>query len=183
MSSSSVIFAGFGGQGVLMAGKLLAEAGLIEGKNVAWIPSYGPEMRGGTANCTVVISDEMVGSPIVPDPDHIVVLNRPSLDKFEPAMKPGGHCIVNKTLIDREVERKDIEPTYVEGNKIAAEIGNPRGLNIVMLGAFVAKTDLVSIESVRKAVAKTFSGPKEKFLKGNLEALERGFETCRSRTS
>ena len=179
MSSSSVIFAGFGGQGVLMAGKLLAEAGLIEGKNVAWIPSYGPEMRGGTANCTVVISDEIVGSPIVPDPDHIVVLNRPSLDKFEPAMKPGGHCIVNKTLIDREVQRNDIHATYIEGNKIAEEIGNKKGLNIVMLGAFVAKTKIVDIESVRKAVEKTFTGAKEKFLEGNLVALEKGYNACK----
>ena len=174
MSSTSVIFAGFGGQGVLMAGKLLAEAGLLEGKNVAWIPSYGPEMRGGTANCTVVISDEIVGSPIVPDPDHIVVLNRPSLDKFEPAVKPGGHCIVNSSLIDRKVERRDIHPTYVPGNAIAAEIGNPRGLNIVMLGAFVKKTGLVSLESVEEALRRVFSGPKEKLLEGNLLALERG---------
>ncbi len=176
MTSTSVIFAGFGGQGVLMAGKLLAEAGLLEGKNVAWIPSYGPEMRGGTANCTVVLSDEIVGSPIVPDPDHIVVLNRPSLDKFEPAMKPGGHCVVNSALIDRKVERADILPTYVEGNTIATEIGNPRGLNIVMLGAFVKKSGLVSLDSVKEALHHVFSGPKERFYEGNLKALEKGAE-------
>jgi len=179
MSSTSVIFAGFGGQGVLMAGKLLAEAGLLEGKNVAWIPSYGPEMRGGTANCTVVVAEEMVGSPIVPDPDHIVVLNRPSLDKFEPAMKAAGQCVVNSALIDRKCERTDITPTYVEGNTIAREVKNPRGLNLVMLGAFIGAAGLVELTSVEEACRKAFTGTKERFLAGNLKALDEGYRAVK----
>ena len=177
MTSTSVIFAGFGGQGVLMAGKLLAEAGLLEGKNVAWIPSYGPEMRGGTANCTVVVADEIVGSPIIPHPDHLVVLNLPSLDKFEAEMCPGGELVINSALIERKCARNDVKDSYVEGNTIATELDNPRGLNIVMLGAFVARTELVKLESVKEVLAHVFSGPKEKFLAGNLKALEKGYES------
>jgi 2-oxoglutarate ferredoxin oxidoreductase subunit gamma len=179
VSSTAIVFAGFGGQGVLMAGKLLAEAGLLEGKNVAWIPSYGPEMRGGTANCTVVVADEIVGSPIVPDPDHIVVLNLPSLDKFEAAMRPGGQCVINSALIERKCERDDVVASYVPGNTIATEMGNPRGLNIVMLGAFVARCpDLVGLDAVKQALTDVFKGPKEKFLAGNLDALMKGYEAA-----
>ncbi|MBP7913644.1 MAG: 2-oxoacid:acceptor oxidoreductase family protein, partial [Proteocatella sp.] len=133
---NKVICAGFGGQGVMSMGQLLAYAGMIEDKYVSWLPSYGPEMRGGTANCGVTVSDEEIGSPIITnDADIAIVMNLPSLIKFEKDVKPGGKIFINSSLIEKKVERTDIEVYYIDANKIAADIGNIKAANLVMLGA------------------------------------------------
>lgn len=168
-----IIIAGFGGQGVLLIGKMLAYAGMMEGKEVSWLPSYGPEMRGGTANCTVVISDKPVGSPVVRSPHILIVLNRPSLDKFEPFVKKNGLLIINSSLIDRKAERNDIDVLYVKANDIALSCGSPKAANMVALGALIGKTNLLKIESIKETIKETFS-EKEKLVNLNLKALQEG---------
>lgn len=170
---NQIIIAGFGGQGVLLIGKMLAYAGMMEGKEVSWLPSYGPEMRGGTANCTVVISDKPVGSPVVKSPHILVVLNRPSLDKFEPFVKKDGLLIINSSLIDKSAERKDIEVLYVKANDIAIKCGSPKAANMVALGALIGKTKILSIKSIEETIKETFS-EKEKLVNLNLKALLEG---------
>jgi 2-oxoglutarate ferredoxin oxidoreductase subunit gamma len=170
---NEMILAGFGGQGVLLIGKMLAYAGMKEGKEVSWLPSYGPEMRGGTCNCTVVVSDKPVGSPVVKSPNIMIALNRPSLDKFEPSVRPEGILLINSSLIDRKAERKDVDVLYVRANEVAIECGSPKAANMVALGALVGKTGMVGVESVKAAIAKTFEG-KEKIIQLNYKALERG---------
>ena len=156
---NKVICAGFGGQGVMSMGQLLAYAGMIEDKHVSWLPSYGPEMRGGTANCGVTVSDEEIGSPIITnDADIAIVMNLPSLIKFEKDVKPGGKIFVNSSLIEKKVERTDIEVYYIDANKIAADIGNIKAANLVMLGAVLKSTPIVDIESILEAFKKVF-GP------------------------
>src|SRR5512133_2324038 len=132
---TEIIIAGFGGQGVLFAGQLLAYAGMDEGKQVTWIPSYGPEMRGGTANCTVIISDDVIGSPLVLHPTAVIAMNRPSLDKYEPMVKPGGVLIINTSMVDRKAVRKDIKVVEVDANAMAEKLGDKRMSNMVLLGA------------------------------------------------
>ncbi|NWF99401.1 MAG: 2-oxoacid:acceptor oxidoreductase family protein [Thermoanaerobaculaceae bacterium] len=170
---NDVIIAGFGGQGVLLIGKLLAYAGMRDGKEVSWLPSYGPEMRGGTCNCTVVISDKPVGSPVVQHPRAALVLNLPSLEKFEPMVKPGGLLLVNTSLIHREPARSDVTVVKVPANEIANELANPRGANMVALGAYLGATEAVSLPVVEEIVRETFAG-KEKLVTANIEALRRG---------
>ncbi len=172
---NQIIIAGFGGQGVLLIGKMLAYAGMMEGKEVSWLPSYGPEMRGGTANCTVVISDEPVGSPVVKSPDILIVLNRPSLDKFEPFVKKNGLLLINSSLIDKKAERKDIEVLYVPANELALKCGSPKAANMVALGALIGKTNLLKIKSIEETIRDTFS-EKEKLVNLNLKALEEGIK-------
>jgi len=172
---NDVIMAGFGGQGILLIGKMLAYAGMHQGKEVSWLPSYGPEMRGGTCNCTVVISDRSVGSPVIQSPRAVVAMNLPSLDKFEPHVRPGGLLLVNTSLVNREVRRSDIRVVKVAANEIANELGNPRGANMVALGAYVGASGAVSLEEVEQVVRETFAG-KQKVVDVNLEALHRGFE-------
>jgi len=172
-----VKFAGFGGQGIMVAGKLLALAGMEEGKQVAWIPSYGPEMRGGTAYCDVVIADHPIGSPIVNNPLHLVVMNRPSLEKFGPAIKKHGLIISNSSLIPITAERSDLTEVRVPCNQIAIEIGNPKGANMVALGAYVACSRIVTMDVVEKVVKHEFE-KKAKFVDVNLEALRRGSEAA-----
>ena len=140
---TEVVIAGFGGQGVLFAGQLLAYAGMDAGLEVTWIPSYGPEMRGGTANCTVVISDRPVGSPVIQTPRALLAMNLPSLDKFEPHVRPGGAIVVNTSLINRPVRRDDVLAVGIPANELALELGNPRCANIIALGAFVGATDVL----------------------------------------
>jgi len=172
----SVVLSGFGGQGVILAGKILAQAGMDQGLEVTWLPSYGPEMRGGTANCTVVMSDEPVGSPIVDEPTALIALNLPSLDKFEPTIAPDGAIIVNESLIDRKVNRDDLRAAYLPINDIARASGNPRSLNMVALGAYVKATGAVTLESVISAMSKTMeAGGKAKFIASNTKALEEGY--------
>ena len=175
---NDVIMAGFGGQGILLIGKMLAYAGMHEGKEVSWLPSYGPEMRGGTCNCTVVISDRSVGSPVIQSPRAVVAMNLPSLDKFEPHLRAGGLLLINTSLINREPARGDVRVVKVPANEIANELGNPRGANMVALGAYVGASGSVSLEEVEQVVRETFAG-KPKVVDVNLEALHRGFEIGR----
>ncbi len=175
---NKVICAGFGGQGVMSMGQLLAYAGMIEDKHVSWLPSYGPEMRGGTANCGVTVSDEEIGSPIITnDADIAIVMNLPSLIKFEKDVKPGGKIFINSSLIEKKVERTDIEVYYIDANKIAADIGNIKAANLVMLGAVLKSTPIVDIESILEAFKKVFGPSKEKFIPQNREALVKGGES------
>ena len=175
---NKVICAGFGGQGVMSMGQLLAYAGMIEDKHVSWLPSYGPEMWGGTANCGVTVSDEEIGSPIITnDADIAIVMNLPSLIKFEKDVKPGGKIFVNSSLIEKKVERTDIEVYYIDANKIAADIGNIKAANLVMLGAVLKSTPIVDIESILEAFKKVFGPSKEKFIPQNREALIKGGES------
>lgn len=167
---------GFGGQGVISAGILLAQAGLLEGKNVSWFPAYGAEMRGGTANCSVVVADDEVSSPIVSRPDTAVVLNEPSLAKFEPMLKPGGLLIVNSSLINTKPKRTDIKVAMVPCNAIAQELGNIKIANMVALGALAGLTGAVSIESIAKALPKVFKRAKPEILELNVKALRKGAE-------
>ena len=169
-----VIIAGFGGQGVLFTGQLLAYAGMDEGKQVTWIPSYGPEMRGGTANCTVVISDEAIGSPFVQNPAVVIAMNLPSLDKYENLIKPGGILVVNSSMINREVTRKDIKVVSIPANEVAESIGSKRAVNMVMLGGLLGNMDLLSLQAMETALKSHLPERHQKFLAGNLEGLRQG---------
>jgi 2-oxoglutarate ferredoxin oxidoreductase subunit gamma len=172
----SVVIAGFGGQGVILAGKVLAQAGMSHGLQVTWLPSYGPEMRGGTANCTVVLSDEPIGSPIVDEPTAVIALNLPSLDKFEPAVAKKGVLLVNRSLIARDVKRKDIAAHAIPINDIAARVGNPRTVNMVALGAYVKATGVVPLAAVKEAMASALrESGKEKLVEVNEKALDAGY--------
>ncbi len=171
---NDVIIAGFGGQGVLLIGKMLAYAGMADGKEVSWLPSYGPEMRGGTCNCTVVISDRPVGSPVVERPRSVIAMNIQSLDKFEPMIKPGGLLVINSSLINRGSSRTDVRVILVPANEIANELGNPRGANMVALGTFLGATHALSLEAVDGLIRDTFAA-KPKVVEANLAALRRGY--------
>lgn len=172
--SVQVIIAGFGGQGVLLAGQILAYAGMNEGKNVSWLPSYGPEMRGGTANCNVVISEEEVGSPVVTDADCVIVMNRPSLEKFECNVKKGGTLIINSSLIDIEATRKDINVIKVPANKIAEQAGSIKAANMVMLGAFNAKAKALDNKTIIECLGKLMGEKKAHLIPLNKKAIELG---------
>ncbi len=173
------ILAGFGGQGVLFAGQMLAFAALDAGKEVTWIPSYGPEMRGGTANCTVIIADEEIGSPLVRNPKAAVVMNLPSLDKYESTVIKGGVLIANASLINRPFYRDDLDSVMIPANEIAEEIGNKKLINMVMLGALIEKARVLTMEEVEHAVKKHLPERHKKLLPMNLEALRRGAEYAR----
>jgi len=170
-----VTLAGFGGQGIMTAGQLLAYSGMRAGKQVVWIPSYGPEMRGGTAYCTVVISDVRIGSPIINAPRGLCVFNRPSFDKFEPRLRPGGLLVVNSSLITATTQRTDITQLLVPANEMALKIGNPKTANVVVLGAFIGATGLIDYETVKKTVAEKM-GYKKELLDINMEALQQGHD-------
>ena len=176
---SEIMFAGFGGQGILLMGQILAQAALNEGKEVAWIPSYGPEMRGGTAYCTVVISDRPIGSPVIKHPKHLVAMNRPSLEKFAPTVKSGGIILINSSLIPIESGRDDIDQLKIKANDIANELGNVRIANVLALSAFVARSKLVKFASAQEAVKSKLAN-KKKLIPLNLEAMERGKELALS---
>ncbi len=172
-----VSIAGFGGQGVMLMGRLLAYAGMLEGKKVAWIPSYGPEMRGGTANCTVIISSEEIASPVVSYPKSIIVMNKPSLDKFEANVQKGGLIILNESLIDRKVNRNDVVVVRVPANDIANKLGNLKVANMVTLGAYIKKSKVVKINTIFQALEKTFTGKgNQKLIDLNKKALKKGVE-------
>jgi 2-oxoglutarate ferredoxin oxidoreductase subunit gamma len=169
-----IIISGFGGQGVLFAGQLLAYAAVGAEKHVTWIPSYGPEMRGGTAHCTVVVSDEPIGSPLVRHPTSVIALNLPSLEKYESLIKPGGLLVYNKSLIVATPGRADIHYVAVAANVIAEELGNIRQANVVLLGAYLAVTGLLPLESVETALDNHLPERQRRFLASNKEALRRG---------
>jgi len=172
---SDVILAGFGGQGILLIGKMLAYAGMHEGKQVSWLPSYGPEMRGGTCNCTVVVSDKPVGSPVIRSPRAVLAMNLPSLEKFEADVRPGGLLLINSSLIDRGTEREDLTVIEVPANQVAADLGNPRGANMVALGAYLGATDAVSLDEVIEVIRETFAA-RPAMIDVNIEALRMGYE-------
>lgn len=169
-----IILAGFGGQGVMSIGKNLVEAGVAEDLEASWVPSYGPEMRGGTANCTVILSDERIGSPLVEKPTEIIVMNRPSLAKFVDDVVPGGTVFVNSSIVHDKVERTDVNVVYVPCDDIAKELGNPKVGNIVMLGAYVAATKVLKVETIENMIIEMFTGKKAKLVPLNIEALKQG---------
>ncbi|MFN4223931.1 MAG: 2-oxoacid:acceptor oxidoreductase family protein [Fervidobacterium nodosum] len=177
--TTRMIFAGFGGQGVMLMGQIISLASMIEGKNVTWMPSYGPEMRGGTANCTVVVSDEPVASPVTDKAEVVVAMNIPSLLKFEPYVVENGYLFLNQSVIDRESKRNDINVLKIPCNEIADEIGNLKVANMVMLGAVIGATNVVSAESVFKALEKKLSGGKAALIEVNKQAIMKGYELAK----
>lgn len=176
MSTFNILIAGFGGQGVLFAGKCLAYKGLTEGKQVSWLPSYGPEMRGGTANCSVILSDSPVGSPIVSNPDVLIAMNLPSLDKYENEAVSGAKIFVESTLISRKVERSDVEAFYVPATKIASELGAPTLANMVLIGKMIKETGAVDFSTIEEGLKKVIPAKKANMLEVNLKALKAGYE-------
>ena len=174
-----VIIAGFGGQGVMLIGNLLAQAGMEHGLEVSFIPVYGAEMRGGTANCSVIVSDDPVASPLVDKADVIVAMNRPSLDKFEEHVKPGGVLVINSSIIDRKAVRDDIQVVYCDANAIAESIGNPKGANVAILGAVLEKVPVTTVEQMTEAIRIELGERKARFLDGNKKALVAGMEAAR----
>ncbi|NLG84891.1 MAG: 2-oxoacid:ferredoxin oxidoreductase subunit gamma [Firmicutes bacterium] len=170
-----MIFAGFGGQGVMLMGQLVAYAAMSQGKHVSWFPSYGPEMRGGTANCAVVVSDEPVGSPVVDEPTALVTMNKPSFLKFLPSLQPGGVLVYNSSLVDLVPDRTDVVVLAVPATEIANELGEVRVANMVALGALLARTAVVEPEEVLRVLAKTLPKHRQDLLPLNRLALERGY--------
>jgi len=172
----SFVFAGFGGQGVILAGKLLAQAGADYGLEVTWLPSYGPEMRGGTANCTVVLSDEPIGSPVVDNPTALIAMNMPSLDRFERTVAEAGIIVANSSLIARPTERNDVRALSVQANDIAASLGNSRAANMVALGAVIKATGIIQLELIKSTMARIL-GHKDsaKLIAVNEQALDAGY--------
>ena len=176
--NESVIMSGFGGQGIMLMGQLLCYAGMHEGKNVSWMPSYGPEMRGGTANCTVMISTDRVGSPVTRFPQSLVAMNKASLDKFESAIQQGGFLLINSSLVDRDASRTDLKVVKVPANRIAEEAGTLQVTNMAALGAYVAGSSVVSLDSVVVALRRMIPEHRKELLAVNEEALRRGAEAA-----
>jgi 2-oxoglutarate ferredoxin oxidoreductase subunit gamma len=176
----SLIAAGFGGQGIMVLGQLIAYSGMYEGYNVTWIPSYGPEMRGGTANCSVIVSGSQIGSPVVPEADYVVVMNQPSLAKFEPMVKSGGMLFYNSDLVKLEKAREDIKIFPIPANSIANELGNDRVANIVMLGALVSAGDIVKEESALAMLDEKLGKRKPEFIPMNRNAFQKGKEATKN---
>lgn len=174
--TNEIIIAGFGGQGILFAGKILAYGGMIAEKEVSWLPSYGPEMRGGTANCNVIISDEPVSSPVSPNPDVVIVMNKPSLDKFEDTVKKDGKVFIDSTLIDRKVKRNDLNCYYIPATQIANDIGAPKLANMVMLGKVIKEAGVLPLEIVLSAIEKSVPPSKKQLIEVNNNAIMKGYE-------
>ena len=171
-----IIVSGFGGQGVLFGGQLIAYTAMDLNQQVTWIPSYGPEMRGGTANCTVIVSDEEIGSPLVKNPKAVIAMNLPSLNKYEDLIQPGGVLIVNTSMVDREAVRDDITIMALPANDIADQLGTPKSLNMVMLGALLSKLPLFTLAEVEASMRDHTPERNQRFLPGNVKALKAGFE-------
>lgn len=170
-----VMFAGFGGQGILLSAKLLAYAAMEQGFEVMWIPSYGPEMRGGTAYCTVVVSDKLIGSPIIKNPTHLVAMNRPSLEKFAPVVKPDGVVLINSSLIPVRSGRDDVRELLVPANEAAIKLGSVKCANIIAVSAFAAKSEIVDVDILRECVKKEFA-KKPKIVPLNMKAFDEGLK-------
>ena len=174
-----IIISGFGGQGVLFAGQVIAYAAMGSGLEVTWIPSYGPEMRGGTANCTVVIADHEIGSPLVKNPPLVIALNLPSYDKYEPIMQVGGTLVVNQSMVDRGAKRADINTVFIAANEIAEQIGDKKLTNMVTVGALLAALPEVTIESLAAVLKAHLPARHQHLLPKNCEALRRGYESAK----
>ena len=175
MSTTQILIAGFGGQGVLFAGKFLAYKGLMDEKNVSWLPSYGPEMRGGTANCSIILSDDPVGSPIVTEPECLIAMNLPSYDKYEDSVKKGGMVLVDSTLIERKAKRDDISTFYIPATKLANDNGIPTLANMIMIGKFIHECEAVNFENIELALKKIVSAKHMNLFDLNFKALEIGY--------
>ncbi len=171
-----ILLAGFGGQGILFAGKILAYSGLMDDKEVSWLPSYGPEMRGGTCNCSVCISDEPIGSPLVLEPSILIVMNTPSMEKFADAVKPGGVIIADSTMVDVKTDRTDVSAYYIPATQIAQENGLAGGANIVLLGKLFKETKIVTPETFKKAIEKVVPAKKAALAANNLKAVQLGID-------
>ncbi|KAB2952517.1 2-oxoacid:ferredoxin oxidoreductase subunit gamma [Heliorestis acidaminivorans] len=171
-----IILAGFGGQGVMLTGQLMTYAGMMEGKEVAWIPSYGPEMRGGTANCSITIADKPIASPIVYEPTVAIVLNQPSLEKFAPKVVPGGLLMINSSLVNGQSDRTDIRQIGLKANDLANEIGDSKVANMVILGSLIGLTGIISMESILESLRKVLPPHRHKLIPMNQQALEKGME-------
>ena len=174
MSTKQMLLSGFGGQGILFAGKFLAYKGLTDGKQVSWLPSYGPEMRGGTASCSVIISDEAVGSPIISNPDILVAMNLPSLDKFEKSVVSGGIILADSTLIERKVDRDDVTVYYIPATRLASENGFPTLANMILMGKLLEVLGGFNAEDVKATLSKVISAKRADMLETNLKALKLG---------
>ena len=170
-----ILLAGFGGQGILFSGKFLAYDGLLENKEVSWLPSYGPEMRGGTCNCSIILSDTKIGSPIVSNPNVLVAMNLPSLDKFEATAVPGAKIFVDSSLVDRKVERDDVEVYYIPATKLASDENLPGLANMIMIGHVIAKAGVMPYENVEKTMAKLVPAKKQNLIELNIKAVELGY--------
>ncbi len=177
-----VAFAGSGGQGVLMMGYLFAMSVMREGLNVTYLPSYGAEVRGGTANCTVCVSDLEIASPVASSPDFVVVMNKPSMAKFQGMIKKGGTMIVNSSLVDSTPDRDDIETVMIPANEIASELGSERTLNMIMLGAFAAKSDIITLDSIMDTLTKIIKGKKASIMELNRKGLDKGAKYIQKNT-
>jgi len=174
-----VIVSGFGGQGALFAGQLLTYTGLDEGWHVTWIPSYGPEMRGGTAHCTVILSDDDIGSPIIRRPTICIVMNPASMDKYDPLVKPGGLLVANSTLVRTRSERDDIKAVYVPANELAVELGNVKMANVILLGAMLGTRQILPIESIKRSLDEHIPERRKHIIEPNKRALDRGIQFVR----
>lgn len=170
-----IVIAGFGGQGILFSGKVLVYAGMMDGHEVSWLPSYGPEMRGGTANCSVIISDEQIGSPIVNEPEVLIAMNLPSLDKFEPVTVKDGCVFIDSSLIERKTQREDVNSFYIPATKLANDEGLSGLANIIMLGKVVRELDMASPDTIKKAFEKVVPERKKHLLEKNIEAFNLGY--------
>lgn len=170
-----ILLAGFGGQGILFAGKVLVYGGMMNALEVSWLPSYGPEMRGGTCNCSIIISDEPIGSPLVVDPGVLVALNRPSLDKFEARVKEGGYILYDSSLIDREITREDVSVVAIPATKMAEELGLKGLANMLMVGALIKAIGCFSLSDMEKAIQKVVPASKAALIEKNIEAVRAGY--------
>lgn len=170
-----ILLAGFGGQGILFSGKFLAYDGLLEDREVSWLPSYGPEMRGGTCNCSIILSDTKIGSPIVSNPNVLVAMNLPSLDKFEKSAIPGAKIFVDSSLIDRKVERDDVEVYYIPATKLASDENLPGLANMIMIGHVIAKAGVMPYENVETTMKKLVPAKKQNLIELNIKAVELGY--------
>lgn len=176
MEETSIIISGFGGQGTLFAGQVLAYASMDNGLEVTWIPSYGPEMRGGTAHCTVIVSDDLIGSPLVRRPDVVLAMNLPSVDKYESLIKDGGVMVANSSLFNREITREGINSLLIPANTIAEELGMSRLGNMIMMGAMLALKPILPLEAVKKALGEHIPERHKKTLPMNYEAMDKGYQ-------
>lgn len=172
--TTQILLSGFGGQGILFTGKILAYKGLYADKNVSWLPSYGPEMRGGTASCSVIVSDEEIGSPIISQPDVLIAMNLPSFEKFEPTVKPGGIIIADSSLIETKSTRTDIDTYYISATTLASEMGKQSLANMIILGKLLKVTDDYNLQEIKSVLSKVIPPKKADMLDINMQAIETG---------